>query len=89
MGLFKRIAGFLGFSRDNPHDDDRVDDDEQQDTRPVFQETGVPRKGFGVQVQVAVDRPHVGPVLIPCTSGDGGVQVHFLLYTSVFCFLFN
>ncbi|KAH7578645.1 hypothetical protein ACOSP7_000008 [Xanthoceras sorbifolium] len=79
MRLFRRIAGLLGFSRDNAHDvkddedDDKIDDHPPQNL-PNFQETGLPRKGFGVQVQVPVERPQPGPVLIPCTYGDGGVQ---------------
>ncbi|KAK9667844.1 hypothetical protein RND81_13G015100 [Saponaria officinalis] len=32
-----------------------------------------PRKGFSVPVQVPIERPVVGPILVPC-NGDGGVQ---------------
>ncbi|KAL3737816.1 hypothetical protein ACJRO7_019355 [Eucalyptus globulus] len=92
MGLLRRIAGFLGFGRDEVNRDDedqrhhRGDDGEGRDgdgegedpTNPAgrgarsYQETGLPRRGFSVPVKVAVDRP--GPVLLPCDSGDGGVQ---------------
>ncbi|KAK3183053.1 hypothetical protein Dsin_030339 [Dipteronia sinensis] len=79
MRFLRRIAGLLGFSRENGPEvkedvNDDITDDHQPQNRPIFQETGLPRKGFGVKVQVPVDRPQPGPVLIPCTSGDGGVQ---------------
>lgn len=81
MRFLRRIAGFLGFTRDNnghevkdDEEEDKIDDNQAQN-RPNFQETGAPRKGFGVQVQVPVERPQSGPVIVPCTSGDGGVQV--------------
>ncbi|RZS12674.1 hypothetical protein BHM03_00044170 [Ensete ventricosum] len=32
------------------------------------------RGGFGVQVPVAVERPALSPVLVPCEPGEGGVQ---------------
>ncbi|KAI4315135.1 hypothetical protein L6164_027978 [Bauhinia variegata] len=76
MGFFRRIAGLLGFVKDDLHEpkDDADDDhDDQARQRYRFTETA-PRKGFGVQVQVNVDRPHPGPIVVPCTSGDGGVQ---------------
>ncbi|KAJ4728709.1 Phospholipid hydroperoxide glutathione peroxidase [Melia azedarach] len=80
MRFLRRIAGFLGFTRDNnghevkdDEEEDKIDDNQAQN-RPNFQETGAPRKGFGVQVQVPVERPQSGPVIVPCTSGDGGVQ---------------
>ena len=82
MGFLRRIAGFLGFARDDGHEvkDDDDDDghhhhDDPNRTRAHFKETGLPRKGFSVPVQVAVDRSQPGPVLAPSDSGDGGVQV--------------
>lgn len=84
MGLFKRIAGFLGFAKDDAHElkDDDDDDHHQQHedatsqarNRVHMKETGLPRKGFSVPVQIAVDRSHIGPLLAPSDSGDGGVQ---------------
>uniref|UniRef100_A0A2P2J712 Uncharacterized protein LOC105121582 n=2 Tax=Rhizophora mucronata TaxID=61149 RepID=A0A2P2J712_RHIMU len=91
MRFLKRIAGFLGFVRDdggqelrdhqseedndNDGDHDYLHHHRQQPQAGFkFQETGLPRKGFSVPVQVAVDRPCLRPVLLPCTSGDGGVQ---------------
>ncbi|KAK8520746.1 hypothetical protein V6N13_076880 [Hibiscus sabdariffa] len=79
MRFFRRIAGLFGFARDDAHEvkdqeNDHQSDNETPGNRPVFQETGLPRKGFSVPVQVAIDRSQPGPVLLPCTSGDGGVQ---------------
>ncbi|PSR91641.1 Glucosamine-1-phosphate N-acetyltransferase [Actinidia chinensis var. chinensis] len=72
MRFLKRIAGLLGFVKDEGHevrDEDDVDVDEDVN-RP---ETHLPRKGFSVPVQVPVERS-LGPVLVPCAVGDGGVQ---------------
>ncbi|KAI3441890.1 uncharacterized protein J3R85_001942 [Psidium guajava] len=87
MGLFRRIAGILGFGRDEVNRDDedqrqhRGDGEEDGDDHPnsasrsrSYQDTGLPRRGFSVPVKVAVERPSFGPVLVPCDSGDGGVQ---------------
>lgn len=80
MRFFRRIAGFFGFSKDEVHDSKDGGEEEeaqggQPSTTPVrVKETG-PRKGFSVPAKVVVvDRPHLGPVLTPSTSGDGGVQ---------------
>ncbi|XVE57462.1 hypothetical protein DITRI_Ditri04bG0092500 [Diplodiscus trichospermus] len=79
MRFFRRLVGLLGFARDDGHEvkdqeNDHHNDDEPTNNRPVFRETGLPRRGFSVPVQVAVDRPQLVPLLLPCTSGDGGVQ---------------
>lgn len=89
MGFLKKLAGILGFGReDGGHEvvkDEEDDGDStgagsgdgdkrRADNQPRFRETGLPRKGFGVPVQVAVERSNPGPVLLPCTAGDGGVQ---------------
>ncbi|GLT91204.1 hypothetical protein SLE2022_091040 [Rubroshorea leprosula] len=88
MRFLRKIAGLLGLTRDDGHDVKDQEDEEdnaassatnnnhnQQANKPrVFQETGFPRKGFSVPVQVAADRPQSGPVIVPCTSGGGGVQ---------------
>ncbi|XP_002519833.2 uncharacterized protein LOC8284615 [Ricinus communis] len=80
MRLLRRIAGFLGFvkdeSRDQPLEEEENDSHHYNQPRfsSNFQESGLPRKGFGVPVQVAVDRPQLGPLLVPSSSGDGGVQ---------------
>ncbi|CAN6579721.1 unnamed protein product [Malus baccata var. baccata] len=78
MRLLRRIAGFLGFAKDDgpevKDNEEEDEDDDQAHNRPHFQETGLPRKGFSVPRQVVVDRNLPGPVLVPCRSGDGGVQ---------------
>ena len=83
MGFLRRIAGILGFSKDEPHETRDVDDDNDVvRDRTSKEEVDVEdirlhRRGFSVPAQVSVDRDR-GPILIPCTSGDGGVQVHSL-----------
>ncbi|KAJ4848012.1 hypothetical protein Tsubulata_009340 [Turnera subulata] len=91
MRFFKRLAGLLGFVKDdgthevrdhhNNHSHHHHQDQEDHSLNHHHQQQpnhqprpAGPRKGFAVPVQVAVDRPHLGPVLLPCTSGDGGVQ---------------
>ncbi|XP_038724857.1 uncharacterized protein LOC120016246 [Tripterygium wilfordii] len=78
MRLLRRIAGFLGFAKDDTDDvkdqDDDTDNGSHAHIQRDFQETGLPRNGFSVKVQVAVDRPQLAPLLLPSTSGDGGVQ---------------
>ena len=83
MGFLRRITGILGFSKDEPHETRDVDDDndvvhdctskEEVDVEDIR----LHRRGFSVPAQVSVERDR-GPILIPCTSGDGGVQVHSL-----------
>lgn len=92
MRFLRRIAGFLGIVRDNgpevkddEEDQDKIDDNNNQRSSN-FQETGLPRKGFGVQVQVAVERPLPGPIIVPCNSGNGGVQVPSHFSISLFYF---
>jgi len=78
MGLFRKIAGFLGLgNHDHDSKDAAADEhDAQPRTTPYrVRETGLPRKGFSVPAQVVVDRHHLPPVLTPSTSGDGGLQV--------------
>lgn len=82
MRLLKRIAGFLGFAKDDGHEsredyDDANNPNNSDDARrnrvnpdPIH---AGPRRGFSVPVQVPVERPVVGPILVPC-NGDGGVQ---------------
>ncbi|KAI7993664.1 hypothetical protein LOK49_LG11G02175 [Camellia lanceoleosa] len=73
MGLLRRLAGFLGFPKDDGHEvKDEVEDDLGPDSHRV--ESHLHRKGFSVPVQVPVERPQLGPVLVPCFVGDGGVQ---------------
>ncbi|XP_050378882.1 uncharacterized protein LOC126796159 [Argentina anserina] len=78
MGLFKKLSVFLGLAKDDDHEvkdkEEEDDDSHPRSNQAHFRDTGLPRKGFSVPVQVAVDRPLPGPILIPCRSGDGGVQ---------------
>ncbi|KAK4803716.1 hypothetical protein SAY86_003533 [Trapa natans] len=76
MGLFRKIAGLLGFGKDDVNRDEEGEEEEEERNRKGsgFQTTGLPRKGFSVPVQVAVGRSNPGPLLVPCDSGDGGVQ---------------
>ncbi|RDX82543.1 hypothetical protein CR513_36655, partial [Mucuna pruriens] len=76
MKFFRKIAGLLGLGNHDHDSKDEADDEPGQPRMPPVRvrETGLPRKGFGVPAQVVVDRPHLGPVLIPSTSGDGGLQ---------------
>lgn len=100
MRFFKRIAGFLGFAKDDGGyevKDQQQEEAEEQDDhqhpnhvrfRSNFQETGLPRKGFGVPVQVAIERPQLGPLIVPCISGDGGLQVRSFSRLHIFvCFV--
>lgn len=71
MGLFRKVFGFLGFSKDdeNNHDHDSNDNNNSDDRhaaagagqhRPTnfrVKETGQPRRGFSVKAQVVNDRP--------------------------------
>ncbi|KAK2426232.1 hypothetical protein P8452_40945 [Trifolium repens] len=82
MGLFRKVFAFLGFPKEDDHDHNSKDDSDDHhpatgQPRPTnfrVRETGIPRKGFSVPVQVVQDRPQLGTVLAPSTSGDGGLQ---------------
>ncbi|KAG5540099.1 hypothetical protein RHGRI_020362 [Rhododendron griersonianum] len=76
MRFFKKIAGFLGFAKDEEHDArDVAEADAVDDADLDAVEThNLPRKGFSVAVKVPVERPQLGPVLVPCAVDDGGVQ---------------
>ncbi|XP_022737034.1 uncharacterized protein LOC111289933 [Durio zibethinus] len=77
MRFFRRIAGLLGFARDDGHEVKHQENEHQNNNnnknnpppnyRPISHETGLPQRG-------AVDRPQPGHVLLPCAYGDGGVQ---------------
>lgn len=68
MGILRRLAGFLGFSKDEGHEVRDVEDDN------ATPHNNIPRKGFSVPVQIAVSRDLSGPILVPCVTGAGGVQ---------------
>uniref|UniRef100_A0A0A9DF58 Uncharacterized protein n=1 Tax=Arundo donax TaxID=35708 RepID=A0A0A9DF58_ARUDO len=75
MGFFRRIAGFLGISRDDADHHDSSSSaaaaELPQDRAAAAHRT---RRGFSVQVPVPVERQGPGPVLVPFPHGDGGVQ---------------
>ncbi|XP_047328378.1 uncharacterized protein LOC124931848 [Impatiens glandulifera] len=77
MRFLRKIAGFLGFPKDESHDDAKEVNHNNAADHTDFNnrvQTNLPRRGFSVPVQVPVDRPQIGPVLVPCNVGDGGVQ---------------
>ncbi|BAB11097.1 unnamed protein product [Arabidopsis thaliana] len=75
MGFLKKLTGILGFGHNDGGGGHGAVRDEDGDggNQTRFRETG-PRKGFGVPVQVAVERSNPGPILQPCAALDGGVQ---------------
>lgn len=76
MKFLKKIAGILGFAKDESNE---LKDEQVNDAHRVVldenQTHHLPRKGFSVPVQVSVDRAQPGPVLLPTNGRDGGVQV--------------
>lgn len=86
MGLFRRIAGFLGLSREDeeegedagrPKSEGSGGADDGAGRNGADPSAGTAARGFGVQVPVAVERPNLSSVLVPCDPGEGGVQVNF------------
>lgn len=94
MGFLKKLTGIFGFGHndggghhqgvasegDNSGTVSEDGDKRREDNQARFRETGLPRRGFGVPVQVAVERSNPGPILQPCAASDGGVQVKSLLF---------
>ncbi|CAF2142494.1 uncharacterized protein LOC103853728 [Brassica rapa] len=90
MGFLKKLTGIFGFghndgghgaaARDEDGEGDNTGsvsedgDKRREGNQARFRETGLPRRGFGVPVQVAVERSSPGPILQPCAASDGGVQ---------------
>ncbi|KAK6947437.1 hypothetical protein RJ641_000910 [Dillenia turbinata] len=88
MGFLRRIAGILGFGKDEVgHEVKDLEDDNTNNNNYCTDHnrfndedlSRLPRKGFSVPVQVAVDRAPVGPILVPCSGGEGGVQLHMTM----------
>lgn len=83
MGIFRRLAGFLGIAKDEAEKLEDVDEFENENVAVSTSASAAaaaapapaPGQGFSVPVQVAVDRAVSGPVLVPCSPGNGGVQV--------------
>ncbi|WOL05467.1 hypothetical protein Cni_G14196 [Canna indica] len=72
MGLLRKIVGFLGSSREEiakeaRHSKGRGKDEAGGRTGASPASSGGSARGFSMQVPV-------GPVLVPCDSGEGGVQ---------------
>ncbi|KAK3041598.1 hypothetical protein RJ639_000732, partial [Escallonia herrerae] len=78
MGFWRRIAGYLGFPKDEAHearDGDNNEQEVEEGQEPTgFDTAHLNRKGFSVTVQVPVDKASPGPVLLPCNPGEGGLQ---------------
>lgn len=74
MGFFRRVAGFLGLAKDDLKDEESNTNPDAAYVDPNHYHQHLTRKGFSVAVPVAVDRPRFGPVLVPCTIGNGGIQ---------------
>ncbi|KAI3703513.1 hypothetical protein L1987_73643 [Smallanthus sonchifolius] len=78
MGFMKRFVGFLGFGNHEVNKDSEGEIDANPNSTEEtshYIDTNLPRKGFSVPVQVPVDKAHqIGPILVPCPAGDGGVQ---------------
>ncbi|PSS11624.1 Acyl-activating enzyme 18 like, peroxisomal isoform 2 [Actinidia chinensis var. chinensis] len=72
MRFLRRIAGFPGFAKDEEHE---WKDEGDNDADANSAETRLHRKGFSVPVQVPVERPPPGPVLVPCGVGTGVFRV--------------
>lgn len=91
MGFLKKLTGIFGFGHNDggghqgvasegDNNTRTVSEDGREDNQGRFRESGLPRRGFGVPVQVAVERSNPGPILQPCAASDGGVQVKSLLF---------
>ncbi|KAL8244557.1 hypothetical protein R6Q59_010815 [Mikania micrantha] len=75
MGFWKKFTGFLGFGPESnaEHEDENETNGNSVEETHNHDYSNLPHKGFSVQVPV--DRVHqIGPVLLPCAAGDGGVQ---------------
>ncbi|XP_074269996.1 uncharacterized protein LOC141592981 [Silene latifolia] len=60
-------------NNDNNHGNYNNSNDNRRNRMNVDPIPAGPRRGFSVPVQVPIDRPAVGPILVPC-HGNGGVQ---------------
>ncbi|XP_020091399.1 uncharacterized protein LOC109712314 [Ananas comosus] len=78
MRFLRRIAGIFGLGRDDAAHNEGSDGAGEGGGDDRAAEGAARRRGFSVQVPVAVDRSAAagggGPVLVPSDLGDGGVQ---------------
>ncbi|XP_068634859.1 uncharacterized protein [Aristolochia californica] len=72
MKFLRRLAGILGLLKDESHEANE-EDDEDREHKEEARPRG-PTKRFSVQVPVPVEKTHPGPLLAPCSFGQGGVQ---------------
>ncbi|WOL18277.1 hypothetical protein Cni_G27070 [Canna indica] len=88
MGIFRRIASFLGLTPEEEDEEAAAAADARHSVSGG--RTGASR-GVGVHFPVAAERPNLGPVVIPCDPSEGGVQtqdMHTLrisLEIQIFC----
>lgn len=93
MGLFKRLAGLLGLSKDEDQHHRDVDATAGAAPPPFAVPPAaaaatssahhLPRRGFAVPGQVAVERAPPAPLLVFCPAGDGGIQVFSSFFSLV------
>ncbi|KAL6511933.1 hypothetical protein OROGR_021530 [Orobanche gracilis] len=85
MGLFRRLAGLLGLTRDEEqqqHDDAAAAAAVPASSSGAAPEAAfasaqhLPHRDFSVPVQVPVERSPPPPLLVFCPAGDGGIQYH-------------
>ncbi|KAG0496876.1 hypothetical protein HPP92_001722 [Vanilla planifolia] len=69
MGFFRRIGTILGFIKDEVHAAPEEDGSRVGKSIPHRE-----ARGFGVKVPIAVEKTGSGPVVLPCSFGEGGVQ---------------
>ncbi|KAL0913959.1 hypothetical protein M5K25_017454 [Dendrobium thyrsiflorum] len=69
MGFLRRIAIIFGFLK---YDGQAVAG--EQECKAGRSVTRRPMRGFGLQVPVASKKFSVGPIVVPCSLGEGGVQ---------------
>ncbi|XP_068651396.1 uncharacterized protein [Aristolochia californica] len=72
MKFLRRIAGIFGLLKDESHEANE-EDDEDRVRKEEAQPRG-PTERFSIRVPVAVEKAHPGPLLAPCSFGQGGVQ---------------
>ncbi|KAG0496892.1 hypothetical protein HPP92_001583 [Vanilla planifolia] len=66
MGFFRRIGTILGFIKDEVHAAPEEDGSRVGKSIPHRE-----ARGFGVKVPIAVEKTGSGPVVLPCSFGEG------------------